>query len=171
MSFIPSFTLSQSIDGKTLTITDTSNYGVDATHHKTNFLARQLVITSGDNPTTPVTYSFPYTGSGDNVQDTYTLTVSYDNAYTIVLNLTYQDNSILSATNNVITTQFIVLNKSSMLSMIKPCDCNDYSLMETIDTIDIAIEAANYRASNGDIASAYQLLSYAYEKTQFFVNT
>lgn len=168
-TFAASFTASQSIDGKTLTFTDTSNYGVDSTHNKTNFVARMLLVYRGDDPNTLITYNFPYTGTPNDVQDTYVLSVLQDYSYSVTLQLTYADLSLITATNPVVTTQFIQLNRLLMLNMVQPCDCNDFGLLDSISKVNIALMSAVQRASVGDIGGSYQLLSYAYETTQLFI--
>lgn len=171
-TFAASFTASQSIDGKILTVTDTSNYGVDPSHTKANFLSRQLIVTRGDDVNTQITYNFPFTGTPDTTQDTYSLPqISQDYAYSITLKLVYQDGiTNFTATNPVLATQFTNLNKLQMLNQIQPCDCNDSALIDSIDKVNIATQAATQRSSVGDIAGAQQLISYAYDTTLNYLN-
>lgn len=168
--FAASFTASQSINGATLIFTDTSNYGVDSTHNKTNFIARALLVVRGDNTGLTTTYNFPFTGTPNSTQDTFALTVTADYSYSVTLQLTYSDSSLFTANNPVVTEQFIILNKLTMLNMVQPCDCNDYSLLDAIDKINIALQSAVQRSSVGDTAGSYQLLSYAFETTQLYVS-
>lgn len=171
-TFSASFTASQSIDGKTITITDTSNYGVDSTHTKANFQSRQLIVTRGDNVNSSVTYNFPYTGTPDSTQDTYSLpTITQDYSYSIMLKLTYQDGvTTFTSTNPVLATQYTNLNKLQMLNQVQPCDCNDSALIDSIDKVNIALQSASQRSSVGDISGAQQLISYAYDTTLNYLN-
>lgn len=165
MAFQAAFTASQSIDGKTLTFTDTSVYG--GTDPKSSFTARVLIITRSDDVNTPTTYDFPYTGTPDNIQDTFSLSIGKDYAYSVTMKLTNLSGDI-TINNPVLTTQFIELNKLLMLNKIKPCDDNSSNLLDAITKTEIALLSATQRASTGDIFGAGQLLSYAWETTKKF---
>jgi hypothetical protein len=169
-TFAASFTVSQSIDGKTLTITDTSNYGADSSHNKTNFLNRQLIVIRGDNVNASTTYPWPYTNTDNSIQDTMTIGVDGDYAYSMTLQLTYEDSSLITATNPVLTSQFVTLNKIAMLALVQPCDCNDSSLIEAIGRVAASVDASIQRASTGDISGAEQLIQFAYDETLIYVN-
>lgn len=162
MPFTASFAAAQTIDGATLIITDTSNYGFDATHNKSNFTSRTLTITRGDT-LSPITYSFPYTNTNNAIQDTYSIAITQDYAYSITLTLvdTLSTNYVSSAP--VIATEFTQLKKRKILSMIQPGGCNTTKLCQTVQMIDAAISAASNRAAAGDTGGAQTIVNYAFE--------
>lgn len=166
MAFAASFTASQSIDGKTLTFTDTSNYGDGGTNHKTDFSARRLKVIRGDDISKTTTYDFPFTGTPDGTHDTFSLAITQDYAYSVTMELVHTGGDIVSVNNPVLTTQFIELNKLTMLNQVQPCDCNKFSLLDGIDKIQIALLSAVQRASTGDISGSNQLVQYAFEYSE-----
>jgi hypothetical protein len=167
--FAVSFTASQTIDGKTLTYTDTSNYGADGGHHKTDFSGRQLKVIRGDDTTNTTVYDWPYTNTDDSTQDTFSIDITQDYAYSVTLVLTETGGTIDQTNNPVLTSQFVELNKLKMLNRIQPCDCNDRTLLDYIDKVNIALISATQKASVGDISGSNQVLQYAYETTKLFV--
>lgn len=169
--FIVSFTAIVGISGSPITFTDMSNYGEGGSYNKSNFTNRQLLVTRGDNPNSIITYAFPYTNSNNTIQDTFTLPIIEDYAYSVTLEMYYTPESNEYSWNSpVITEQFIRLNLLAMMAMIKPCDCNDFALLDSIIKINAALTSAEQRASAGDIQGAQAQLYYGFDETQIYVN-
>lgn len=171
-AFIVSFTATVNTSGSPITFTDTSNYGVGGSYNKINFTNRQLLVTRGDNPNNTVTYAFPYTNSNNATQDTFTLDITQDYSYSVTLEMYYTPESNEYSWNSpVITEQFIRLALLAMMAMIKPCDCNDFGLLDSIIKINAALTSAEQRTSAGDIQGGQAQLYYAYDETLLYVNS
>jgi hypothetical protein len=160
MAFIVKFTVTQSVDGEIVTLTDNTNYGDGGNFHKTDFVSRTLYITRGDN-LIEQTIDFPYTNTVDGTQDTYLFTQEKDYAYSIRMVLI--DNLAVEYTYvaTVITTEYINQKLREILGDIASCGCHgDCKLAQKIQC---AIDAATARACAADIAGAQRLLEYANE--------
>ncbi len=85
-TFLKSFTPNTSADGADLLITDTSTYG--GALPKSVFTDRSVTITKTDGE--DETIDFPYTGSGDGVQDVLTVTGFFDKDYYLTIDVTWE---------------------------------------------------------------------------------
>lgn len=171
MAFQVSFTASVDISGSPLTITDTTVYGTGGLYNKADMTNRQLLVTRGDNPNNTITYPWPFTNTNNNIQDTFPIAITQDYSYSITLEMYYTVGATEYSWNSpVITEQFIRLNLLAMMAMIKPCDCNDFALLDSIIKINAALTSAEQRASAGDIQGGQAQLYYAFDETLIYVN-
>ena len=167
-TFQASFTVTESIDGTYLTLTDTSNYGADSTHNKTNFTSRVINVIRGDNINNTTTYNFPYTNSNNTIQDTYQINKDSDYAYSITLVLTESIGTQDTANNPVLGTQFTNLGIIQLLSILFSTGLNDTTIRDSVLWGYSLIQSAIQRASVGDISGANDIIQIALSETKMF---
>ncbi len=167
MAFAASFTVSQSVDGATVTLTDTTNYGDGGNFNKVDFASRTLYITRGDD-LIEVTTPFPYTNTNNSIQDTTTWTIDQDYVYSIRMVLI--DNSMVEYTfvSQVITTEFTNKKLRQILSAFSSCGCE--SNCRLAEKMQCGIDAATARTCAGDISQAQQIMAYVNELADNHVN-
>lgn len=167
MAFAPSFTVSQSVGGSIVTITDTSNYGDGGNFNKSGMVSRTLYITPGDT-LVQQTINFPYTNTNNSIQDTYQFNVTQDYVYSITMTLI--DNASIEYTviNQVIITEFTNKKLREILSEYSTCGCS--SSCQSAEKIQCGLDAATARACAADISGAQQILEYINELADNKVN-
>jgi hypothetical protein len=160
MAFSASFTVTQSVDGGTITLTDTTNYGDSGAFHKTDMVSRVFYITKGSD-LIEQTVPFPYTNTNDSLQDQYQFEQDRDYAYSIRMVLT--DNVAVTYTYvaTVITQEFHNQQLREILGDVTGCGCSgDCKLAQKTQCL---LDAATARACAADISGAQRLLEYASE--------
>jgi hypothetical protein len=156
MAFVVLFTISQSIDGGTIVLSDTSNYGDAGFYHKTDMVSRVLYITRGDD-LVENTVNFPYTNTVDATIDTYTFSQDVDYVYSIKMILTDTNAITYTYTLQVITTEYTNKKIKQLLSEDGcGCDCNNNCSL--VMKIECGLEAAASRTCAADISGAQQIL-------------
>lgn len=167
MAFVAAFTVKQSADGATVTLTDTTNYGDGGSFNKVDFTSRTLYITRGDD-LIEITDPFPYTNTNNSIQDTFAWTISQDYVYSIKMVLI--DNTAVTYTfiAQVITTEFTNKKLRQILSEFSTCGCDDECRLA--QKIQCGIDAATARTCAGDIAQAQQILFYINELADNHIN-
>lgn len=167
MAFLTSFTVSQSVEGSTIVLTDTSNYGADGAFHKTDFTSRTLYITRGDD-LVENTVPFPYTNTIDSTQDTHAWTVDRDYVYSIRMVLIDTALVQYEFIAQVIVTEFTLKKLREILSSYTTCGCDDNC--QLAQKIQCGIDAATARTCAADISQAQQILFYVNELADNHVN-
>lgn len=167
MAFAASFSVTQSADGATVTLTDLSNYGDGGSFHKTDFTSRTLYITRGDD-LVEYTVPFPYTNTVDGTQDTSVWAIDQDYVYSIRMVLVHISTVEYTHTASVITTEFTNKKLRQILSAFSNCGCE--SNCRLAEKIQCGIDAATARACAGDISQAQQILFYVNELADNHVN-
>lgn len=160
MPFVVKFTVSQSVDGEVITVTDTSNYGDGGAFNKVDMVSRTLYITKGSDLIEQV-IDFPYTNTDNSIQDQYQFEQDQDYVYSIKMTLV--DNVAVEYTyvTTVITTEFHNQQLREILGDVDTCGCKgDCRLAQKIQCL---IDAATARACAADIAGAQRLLEKATE--------
>lgn len=160
MAFVTKFTVSQSVDGEVVTITDVTNYGDGGNFNKVDMTSRTLYITRGDN-LIEQTIDFPFTNTDNNIQDQYQFSQDHDYTYSITMTLVDNVAVEYSYTTTVITTEFHNQQLREILGDVDSCGCKgDCRLAQKIQCL---IDAATARACAADIAGAQRLLEKATE--------
>jgi hypothetical protein len=168
MAFAASFTITQSIDGATISLVDTSNYGDGGAFHKADMVSRVLYITRGDD-LIEVTNNFPYTNTTDSLQDIFTFTEDQDYVYSIRMVLTDNVAVEYTATNQVITTEYTLKKLRTILSE-EGCGCNCNNNCALVQQIQCGLDAASARTCAADISGAQQILSQINEVADNHIN-
>jgi len=168
MAFVVAFTVTQSADGKTLTLTDTSNYGDGGSFNKVDMVSRTLYITRGDTLTEQVV-NFPYTNTTNSIQDQYVFTQDQDYVYSIKMTLVDNVSVEYTVTNQVITSEFTLKKLREILADTGcGCDCGDDC--RVVMKIECGLDAATARTCAGDISGAQQILESVNEIADNHVN-
>jgi hypothetical protein len=168
MAFLVAFTVTQSIDGATVTISDTSNYGTGGSFNKADMVSRTLYITRGDTLLT-TTIDFPYTNTTNSIIDTYSFTEDQDYVYSIRMVLTDNVAVEYTATNQVITTEYTLKKLRTILSE-EGCGCNCNNNCALVQQIQCGLDAASARTCAADISGAQQILSQINEVADNHIN-
>jgi hypothetical protein len=155
MAFAASFTVKQSADGATVTLTDSTNYGDGGSFHKADFVSRTLYRTRGDT-LVEETLTFPYTNTNDSIQDTYVWTIDQDYVYSIRMVLVDNGTVTYTYTSPVVTTEFTNKKLRQLLSTVSTCGCNDNCSIT--QRIQCGLDAATARTCAGDISEAQQII-------------
>lgn len=167
MAFVTSFSVSQSADGSTVTLTDLTNYGDGGSFNKVDFASRTLYITRGDD-LIENTLNFPYTNTNNSIQDTSVWTIDQDYVYSIRMVLVDNAAVTYTFTAQVIVTEFTNKKLREILSAFSTCGCDDNCRLA--EKMQCGIDAATARACAGDISQAQQILFYVNELADNKVN-
>lgn len=160
MAFAVAFTVSQSVDGSIVTITDTTNYGDGGSFNKVDFASRNLYVTPG---TTLVesTVPFPFTNTNNALQDQITWDVTQDMVYSIRMVLVDTSEVEYTYTVSAILTEYTNTALREILSADAACSCSNNC--QVSQKIQCGIDAATARTCAGDISQAQQILVYINE--------
>lgn len=168
MAFLVSFTVKQSSDGKTITLTDTSNYGDGGGYNKSDMISRTLYITRGDT-LVEQTIGFPYQNTNNATQDTYVFTIDQDYAYSITMTLVDTNQIEYTFTSQLIVTEF-TLKKIRELLADQGCGCGCGDGCSLVTKIQCGLDAATARACAADISGAQQILEQINELANNHIN-
>lgn len=168
MAFAASFTVTQSSDGQTVTLTDTSNYGDGGFYNKTDFAMRTLFVTRGDNTNSTSEIDFPYTNTNNSIQDTYAWMVTQDWVYSINMVLTDTSDVDYSYTAQVIISEFTNKKLKEILAEFSTCGCSDSCNLT--QKIQCGLDSATARACAADISQAQKNLEYVNELADNHLN-
>lgn len=160
MAFVVAFTVKQSADGATVTLTDVTNYGDGGSFNKVDFTSRTLYITRGDT-LVEETINFPYTNTNNAIQDEYAWAVDQDYVYSIKMTLV--DTNLIEYTYiaQAITTEFTNKKLREILASYSTCGCSDDCRLAL--KIQCGLDAATARTCAGDISGAQQIMEYINE--------
>lgn len=167
MSFSVSFTVTQSADGTTVTLTDTTNYGDGGSFNKADFTSRTLYITRGDD-LVENTVPFAYTNTNNAIQDVHAWTIDQDYVYSIKMVLVHSSTVEYTYTAQVITTEYTNKKLRQILSAFSNCGCE--SNCRLAEKMQCGVDAATARTCAGDISQAQQIMFYANELADNHVN-
>jgi hypothetical protein len=168
MAFLPAFSVTQSIDGTTVTVSDLSNYGTGGAFNKADMVSRVLYITRGD-ALISTTNNFPYTNTTNSIVDTFVFTQDQDYVYSIRMVLTDNVAVEYTATNQVITTEYTLKKLRTILSE-EGCGCNCNNNCALVQQIQCGLDAASARTCAADISGAQQILSQINEVADNHIN-
>jgi hypothetical protein len=160
MAFTVSFSISQSVDGKTVTLTDITNYGDAGVFNKVDFTSRTLFITPGTT-LVEASVSFPFTNTNNATQDTYSFVIDQDMVYSIRMVLVDKFSVQYSFTASVILTEYTNQKLRAILSSYSTCGCSDNCQLS--QKIQCGVDAATARTCAGDIQQAQQIMVYVNE--------
>lgn len=160
MAFVVKFTVTQSVDGDVISVTDITNYGDGGSFNKVDMSSRTLYITRGDSLQEQV-IPFPFTNTTNSIQDVYQFSQDKDYAYSIKMILVDNNAIEYEYVLTVITTEYHNQQLRELLSDVDGCGC--HSDCRLIQKIQCALDAATARACAADIAGAQRLLDYASE--------
>lgn len=167
MAFAASFSVSQSSDGATITLTDLTNYGDGGSFNKVDFTSRTLYITRGDD-LVENTVPFPYTNTNNSIQDTSTWAIDQDYVYSIRMVLIDNSSVQFTYTAQVVTNEFTNKKLRDILSSFSTCGCSDNCRLA--EKIQCGLDAAAARTCAGDISGAQQIIFYVNELADNHVN-
>ena len=167
MAFAVSFTVSQSADGGTVTLTDTTNYGDGGSFNKSDFISRTLLVTRGDD-LVQNTVPFPYTNTNNSIQDQSVWTITEDYVYSIKMVLVHSSSVEYTYSVQVITTEFTNKKLREILSAYSTCGCSDNCRLA--EKIQCGVDAATARTCAGDINGAQKIMFYVNELADNHVN-
>lgn len=161
MAITAAFTLSQSANGTTATITETTNYSEAAGDQKSDQTTRNIVVTYSDMTTDEI--AFPYTGTGDGVQDTITFTMDWDKAVNIALTITPDSPQPGSVYTYDAYAAFTGFSSKGLFDRMYALDV-DKSVVDrprwitNTMKLDLNITTAKQAAKNGDLVGSQQYL-------------
>jgi hypothetical protein len=167
MAFVVAFSVKQSADGTTVTLTDTTNYGDGGSFNKTDFTSRTLYITRGDTLIEEIIL-FPYTNTNNAIQDEYAWTIDQDYVYSIKMVLVDNMSVTYTFSSQVITSEFTNKKLREILSAYSTCGCDDNCKLA--EKMQCGIDAATARTCAGDISQAQQIMSYVNELADNHIN-
>lgn len=157
--FTHSFTPNTSTDGADLLITDDATYG--GLLSKSVFTGRSIVVTKSD--ATTITYSFPYTGTADNISDVKTITDYFDKDYIVNISLTWSFSNEGTADTEVSELDYLS-NYNSIIGYVNladsvDCNCDsEAAVFTTLCYINNYIENAIYWAKFNNSQKAQKFL-------------
>ncbi len=168
MAFTPGFTVTQSSDGASVVLTDTTNYGDGGFYNKSDFASRTLYITRGDAPNTALTVDFAFTNTNNAIQDTYSWTVTQDWVYSIKMILIDNSSVEYTFTSLVIITEYT--NKKLRLILSNDCGCGCGDNCKLSQKIQCGLDAATARTCAADIYQAQRILESVNELADNHIN-
>src|SRR6187402_1188339 len=125
MAFVVAFTISQSTDGGTITLSDTSNYGDGGFYNKVDMVSRTLYLTRGDI-LVESTIDFPYTNTVNATIDTYLFSQDQDYVYSIRMTLVDTNAIEYTYTAQILTSEYTNKKIKELLAEDGcGCDCNN----------------------------------------------
>lgn len=156
MAFSAKFSVTQSVDGSVLTLSDLSNYGDAGSFNKVDMATRELSITRGDTLQESIV-NFPYTNTVNSTIDTYLFSQDVDYVYSIIITLTDTNAIEYVYTAQVLTSEYTNKKIKELLSEAGcGCDCNNNCSL--VMKIECGLEAAAARTCAADISGAQQIL-------------